>query len=222
MSDYGLSIIFGRPFPTEFVDWGRRLPKTSYVRWHEAENLHATVVNCTPPIGRSVPSVEEALSSKSALYAKFRGGLVSLLQGFPRIRLRFSPVRAAGSSVILQSETDDEIGRLKRALQGGHDVISEDQARSMLQSGEVTGVDKFSTSKGSLQPMVAVTLGKLTGDRQGLPPLPHAPELDVEGVRIVLYRDRDLRDADASQVLVFGGTEESNGAKMDEWFERLG
>lgn len=226
MSDYGFSIVFGRPLPLEFTSWFcRYLQPIQGVSWHEAKSLHATVVNCTLPRGRSEKSKDSVLLSRDELKKKFIDHIVEILSDSKILEIKFKKVQCAGSSVILPGLDDARIGQLKRALQGGRDFISEDEAPAVLVLPNVVGRDKFSGDQKALQPSVSVTLGK--SHTRGLIAtleIPQAPSVKVTGLRVVFYRDRNLNDAEVSDPLRFGAsksTKKTNARKIAEFFESL-
>lgn len=226
MSDYGFSIVFGRPLPLEFTNWFcRYLQPIQGVSWHEAQSLHATVVNCTLPRGRSEKSKDSVLLSKDELKKKFIDHVVEILSDSKILEIKFKKVQCAGSSIILPSHDDARIGQLKRALQGDRDFILEDEAPTVLALPNVVGRDKFSGDQKALQPSVSVTLGKSNArDLIASLEIPQTPGVKVTGLRVVFYRDRNLDDAEVSDLLRFGAsksTKKTNVRKIVEFFERL-
>lgn len=228
MNHYGFSLIFGRPFPTEFLEWVHTHLHTitTEASWNEPENLHATLVNCTYPYGRSVETMEQALFCKDALKAKLINHLLPILHHSQPIRLGFTAVQCVHTTLILPSEIHGQVGQLKKALQGGQDFIPKDQATDRLMSPKAIGIDKFSADKSSLQATVAVTLGELT-DQAHLGEfctLPQAPTVTLSGLRIVFYCDRSLRNAVTSELLEFGAAarqEDWNRTRLIRFFEKV-
>ena len=215
MSAYGFALIFGRPLPIVFARWARRnLQHIRGVCWASAETLHATVVNCTPPRGRSVSNEEAALSTRNDLRRKAEDYLVPVLRRIDYIQLEFTNVTLMGRNVILPSVGHPALGDLKRALQGNMFVVPEENVVEAFARPDLIGIDKFSTETGTLQPTVSVTLGQVEQILVEFTGVPTAPGFAVEGLRMVFYRERTLRNTVTSALLEFGDSPtKANGNK---------
>ncbi len=226
MSDYGFSIVFGRPLPFEFMNWFcTHLQPIHGVSWNKAESLHATIVNCTFPRGRSQKSEESVLPLKDELRRKFIDYVVGILFSSEIFEIEFQRAQCAGSSIILPSQDYGQIGRLKKALQGEQGFIQEEKAPEALARPEVVGRDKFSGDRKALQSSVSVTLGKsATLGSIATPGIPQSPSVKAMGLRVVFYRDRNLDDAEVSELLGFGASESKKRAnirRINEFFDKL-
>lgn len=107
--------------------------------------LHATLVNCTPPAGRSGP-LADVLQSMPGLAHKLARLLPAKLSAVPEFSLEFPSVALVSGLVIAQSAPHPTIVDLKSRLQGDPRAIPPDQAQEVLSSPNSAGIDKYSQS----------------------------------------------------------------------------
>lgn len=186
---------------------------------------HATVVNCTPPAGRS-GELAEVLRSMPEVGQKLTHLLPVALVGVSPFLLEFPHVLVVSGLVIAPSASHPAIFELKSRLQGDPRVIPSERARAALSDPNCAGIDKYSQLLGEgrlVQDTVAITLGRV--DPNGEVPMPplglSIPPIRIDEVRLAFYRDREFRDVAISDGLGLAASRQDLEAAIRRFFDGI-
>ena len=232
MNQCGVSFVVGRPLDGPLSGWalGAGALDGLGVLRKSVRSLHATLGAAGLPSGRSVATAQEAMQSAHALRRKLGRLIEDFFPGVVPFEVPLAAPRVAGPVIVVPSLPDRRLLQIKAKLQGNSRAIPEDRAAQALIGDACLAIDKYSSmfpaAGGELQPSVSITLGDVGSHdvarvAKMLAELPPAPSLIVPGVRVAVYRDRRLEDADVSGVLRFGASREELEAVVCEFFDSV-
>jgi hypothetical protein len=224
-NSYGFAVVLGRPVPDALLEWFKVISvDTAGINWHPHESIHATLLNCTRPIARSVSTIAEALKYADNVRKDALSILLPYLASTLGLTLQFQNILFTDQAVILPSFPTGCIADLKIKLQGGRAFVSKEDAENVLSLPDVLGINKFNTYKDSMQSTVHLTLGVKTASNIKKLKVTEPPLCHVTSLRLVLYRDRTLTNAVVSNPLMFGLPSDrqlENIVSIEAFFEKI-